>query len=136
VIERKMPRSDNGFSSASEDADELVADLLQQFSAVEDRGVGSVIRIAKPPTSRSSTRALSVTSSTSPVSAAALAGSAPKRPRSFVIEVPPLPKNADEYEFLPGHSTVRTVWEQKRVDGNVRYMVELQSSDKEWVSFI
>ncbi|OKL64036.1 hypothetical protein UA08_00599 [Talaromyces atroroseus] len=131
-----MPSSEKDFS-ASEDADELVADLLQQFSAVEDRGIGSVIRTARPSVSKSSApRAITVTSSRSGSAAEVTpvkADSVPKRPRTFVIEVPPLPKDADKYEFLPGHSTVRTIWEQKRVGENLLYMVELQSSDKEWI---
>lgn len=135
-----MSPADRDFSSGSEDADELVADLLQQFSSVDDGKAETAIPTSQLTLNKkASTRAITAPSlSPSSHSAEAVtpsrATSAPKRPQTFVIEVPPLPENADQYEFLPGHDMVRTIWDQKRVGRTTRYLVELQSLDKEWVS--
>jgi hypothetical protein len=134
-----MPSSEKDFSSGSEDADELVADLLQQFSSVEGPAIRSVLRNARPPPRKSVTRPVTWASFSPSISAASetpaiRATSTSKRPQTITVEVPPLPPNAEDYEFLPGHSTAWRIWGQKRVDGHVLYEVELATSEKEWVS--
>ncbi|RAO68678.1 uncharacterized protein BHQ10_004690 [Talaromyces amestolkiae] len=133
-----MSSLERDFSSGSEDADELVADLLQQFSSVEDPAIGSVIRHAKLPPRKSVTR--TVTSASFPPSVSpgseipyVRASSTSKRPQISAVEVPPLPENAEDYEFLPGHSTAWRIWRQKRVRGKVLYEVELATTEKEWL---
>lgn len=133
-----MPSSERDFSSESEDADELVADLLQQFSSVEDPAIGSVLRNAQSPHRKSVTRPVTSTSFSPLVSAASdqpavRSTSTSKRPQIIAVEVPPLPENAEDYEFLPGHSTAWRIWGQKRVAGNVLYEVELATLEKQWV---
>jgi hypothetical protein len=133
-----MPSSEKDFSSGSEDADELVADLLQQFSSVEDPAIGSVIRNAQPPHRKSVTRPVTSASFSPSMSTASETPAVPatatsKRPQTITVEVPPIPSNAEDYEFFPGHSTAWRIWGQKRVGGNVLYEVELATSEKEWV---
>lgn len=135
----KMPSLERDFSSESEDADELVADLLQQFSSVQDPAIGSIIREAQSLPRRSVTRPVTSASFSPSVSQgsenlAVRASSLSKRPQIIAIEAPPLPENAEDYEFLPGHSTAWRIWRQKRVGGKVLYEVELATTEKEWVS--
>lgn len=122
-----MAADDNqGFSPASEDADEFVADLLQQFS--------SSSRAKEPVTKAPSSRY--VQSSFRAVNDATRASSSASSSREFktiVVEVPPPPSDV-EYERLPGHSTARNVWQEKESDDQTLYLVELQSREKEWVS--
>lgn len=54
--------------------------------------------------------------------------------RAVAVEVPPLPDDESEYEFLPGHSTVRNILDKKHTADGVLYYVHLESDDKEWVS--
>jgi chromodomain-helicase-DNA-binding protein 4 len=134
-----MPSSERDFSSESEDADELVADLLQKFSSIEDPAIGTVLRNSQSPPRKSVTRTVTSTSFSPSVSApsetpAAQAASKTKRPQTIAVEVPPLPENAEDYEFLPGHSTAWRIWGQKRVAGNVLYEVELATLERQWVS--
>lgn len=136
-----MPSSGKDFSSASEDADELVADLLQQFSAVNNGASRSSIRNAQPSRRETLTRSVKFTSPSPSVSATRItpvahSSSAPKRPQEIVVEVPPLPSDAEDYEFLPGHSTVWRIWDKKRSGRSLVYWVELASLDKEWVSYM
>lgn len=119
-----MALDDNqDLSPASEDADEFVADLLQQFS--------STSRGAKEPAATQSSRSTSFRA----VNAKASSSASPSRQSTTVVavEVPP-PHSDVEYERLPGHSTARNVLQQKRADGKSLYLVELQSREKEWVS--
>lgn len=126
-----MLASSRDFSSESEDADELVADLLQRFSSVGDSAIGSVRKfVTRSATSASVIPSISANSETPGVQAA----SKTKKPRTFAVEVPPLPSNAEGYKFLPGHFTAWRIWGHKRVGGNVLYEVELATSEKEWVS--
>ncbi|EED17711.1 chromatin remodeling complex subunit (Chd3), putative [Talaromyces stipitatus ATCC 10500] len=134
-----MPSSDKDFSSGSEDADELVVDLLQQFSSVEHATIGSVIRNAQSPPRKSVTRPVTSTSLSPSISAVPAipvvqSTSTPKKFQTITVEVPPLPSNAGDYKFLPGHSTAWRVWGQKRAGGNLLYEVELASSEKEWLN--
>jgi hypothetical protein len=134
-----MPSSERDFSSGSEDADELVADLLQQFTSVEDPALRSVLRNSQWPPRKSLTRPVTSTSFSPSLSVpsetpAAQAASKTKKPQTIAVEVPPLPENAEDYEFLPGHSTAWRIWGQKRVAGNVLYEVELATLEKQWVS--
>ena len=134
-----MPSSERDFSSGSEDVDELVADLLQQFSSGQDPAIRSVLRNAQSPPRKSVTRPVTSTSFSPAVSAASdqpavRSTSMSTRPQIIAVEVPPLPENAEDYEFLPGHSTAWRIWGQKRVAGNVLYEVELATLEKQWVS--
>lgn len=121
-----MASEDNqGFSPASEDADEFVADLLQQFS--------STSRGAKEPAAQSAP-STSVQTSFRAVNARASSSASPSRkPRTVAVEVPP-PHSDVEYERLPGHSTARNVLQKKEDDDESLYLVELESREKEWVS--
>ena len=49
-----------------------------------------------------------------------------------VVEIPPI-QNTLQFKWIRGHSTVRRVLEEKRRDGEIGFLVELESSDKEWV---
>jgi chromodomain-helicase-DNA-binding protein 4 len=114
-----------GFSPASEDADEFVADLLQQFS--------SVSRGAKEPATKSAP-STSIRTSFSAVNARASSSASPSRESTtVVVEVPP-PRSDVEYKRLPGHSTARNVLQKKDADDESLYQVELQNQEKEWVS--
>lgn len=113
-----MASEDNqGFSPASEDADEMVADLMQQFSTVS--------RDAKEQPEKPATQngTLSRPSSASPA----------RGSTTVAVEVPPPPSDV-EYERLPGYLTARNVWQQRNSNGESLYLVELQSREKEWVS--
>ncbi|CRG87580.1 Chromatin remodeling factor mit1 [Talaromyces islandicus] len=114
-----------GFSPASEDAEEFVADLLQQFSSVS-RGAKEPAAQDPPSTSmRSSFRA---------VNDATRASSASPSPESTVVAVEVAPPRSDvEYERLPGHSAARNVLQQKESHESL-YLVELQSREKEWMA--
>lgn len=125
-----MP-SDREFSSASDDADALVADLLQLFSYVDsgwkERGVSNLLSPARGPT-------VSKPAVTPPPLLPVTATSDTRELKAFAVQVPPPPSSDEEYEFLPGHSTVRQILNNKHTSRGLLYMVELESSDKEWVS--
>jgi chromodomain-helicase-DNA-binding protein 4 len=121
-----MASDDNqDFSPASEDADEFVADLLQQFSSVSGGAKEPATKSAPLTSIRNSFRAVNARSSSS---------ASPSRESTIVaVEVPP-PRSDVEYERLPGYSTARNVLRQKYADGESLYQVELQNREKEWVS--
>lgn len=116
-------RSDREFSSASDDADALVADLLQQFSSTDHKAPQQPLATSSH--SRSEPAAEPTTAIPSPKVAS--------EEKAYAVEVPAI-SDADEYEFLPGHFVVREILEKKQTAEGPRYKVELESSDKEWVS--
>jgi hypothetical protein len=107
---------DTGFSSGSDDADALVADLLQQSASTDQKEKEQA----------------SMTASAAETTSAVPPAKPVSEPRAYAVEVPII-SNPDEYEFLPGHSTVRDILERKQTAQGLLYKVELESSDKEWV---
>jgi chromodomain-helicase-DNA-binding protein 4 len=125
-----MP-SDREFSPASDDADALVADLLQQFSSADSGGIGPLTADTLPPAHGLTVSRPAVTNP--PLPPVAATSSAPEL-KAFAVEVSPPPSSDSEYGFLPGHSTVRQILSRKHTSSGLLYMVDLESSDKEWVS--
>ena len=115
---------DQGLSPASEDADELAADLPQQFSSVTRDAKEQPAR-KNYTLNRSSFRAVNTRKSPS---------ASPARRSTVVAVEVPRPASDVEYERLPGYLTARNIWQQKRSGGETLYLVELQSREKEWVS--
>ncbi|KAH8701920.1 PHD/FYVE-zinc-finger like domain-containing protein [Talaromyces proteolyticus] len=123
--------SDRCFSPTSDDADELVADLLQQFSSVSGGGIEPAIQSVLSSHNRIlRTRHVTATSPAKPT-AITSASPFPGR-RTAAVVVPPPPSDVD-FDFLPGHSTAKNVLKQRQVNGRTLYMVELLSLEKEWV---
>lgn len=108
----------NGYTeitSGSDDGDELVAELLEQFAL---------------PTTTSSKDRSAQRSQRSSVDA----GTTATRENKFVgIKVPRI-DDIDEYESLPGHDKVRRILSEGNTPWGTYYWVEFRSGDKDLVS--